>query len=434
MRSAKKTLVGAALIAASSIANLQTAMAEKSGLGLNKSLETITTPSNPEGGANCLFTGHVMGLDPRGDNFLSVRIRPNGPAGLANEVDRLFTNNQVCVAGVNGRWLNVKYERNGRMFSGWVYDRYIEKEGKRTETEVERVDEEGTKAEAQVRHREAQRQGDEEAAKNLIDAENAVALNKRIGDLDAQIKILTKIVREQSELKRDANVEVRVPVEETITALSNRIKQLKSEYDVKDEEFSRYLTSVKPNDRDFYLTARRASESYPKIPYYIPGTKEIGEFWIEPTVTDNGKLLFGFKFVDTEASIEKVRGKIDMSGPEIEEVQNALLKLHEWSEKAHHENVRSYEKRVICFPEKDCPPDGERIDGKSSTEIRFIVNEDGATAGRIQRNKGLFVEEYNASIDSALMLQAYLNHVIKAANKEYTSGRRTKKELDDMFK
>jgi hypothetical protein len=235
-------------------------------------------------------------------------------------------------------------------------------------------------------------------------------------------------------LKKDANVEVRVSVEETITALNNRIKQLKSEFDVKDEEFSRYLTSVRPNDRDFYLTARRASESYPKIPYYIPGTKEIGEFWIEPTVTDKGELSFGFKFVDTEASVEKVRGKIDMSRPEIEDVQKALLKLHEWSDKAHSENVRSYEKRVICFPEKECPPDGERIDGKSSTEIRFIVYEDGATAGRIQRNKGLFVEGYNVSIDSALMLQAYLNHVIKAANKEYTSGRRSKKELDDMFK
>ena len=267
-----------------------------------------------------------------------------------------------------------------------------------------------------------------------ISAQDANLINKRIGDLGAQIEILTKVVGEQSELKKQANVEMRVPVEETITALNSRIKQLKSEYDVKDEEFSRYLTSVRPNDRDFYLTARRASESYPKIPYYISGTKEIGEFWIEPTVTDKGELLFGFKFVDTEASVEKVRGNIDMSRPEIEEVQNALLKLHEWSEKAHHENVRSYEKRVVCFPEKDCPPDGERIDGKSSTEIRFIVNEDGATAGRIQRNKGLFVEGYNVSIDSALMLQAYLNHVIKAANKEYTSGRRTKKELDEMFK
>src|SRR5208283_1842699 len=64
-------------------------------------------------------------LDPHGDNFLSVRLRANGPAGPAGEVDQLFTNNRVCVVGSSGRWLNVRYERNGRMFSGWVYDRYI---------------------------------------------------------------------------------------------------------------------------------------------------------------------------------------------------------------------------------------------------------------------------------------------------------------------
>jgi uncharacterized protein YraI len=268
----------------------------------------------------------------------------------------------------------------------------------------------------------------------VIDPENAAAINKRIGDLSGQIATLTKVVGEQSEIQKNASVIVRGSVEQTIAALNKRIEELKNEFNEKDKTFSTYLTSVRPNDRDFYLTARRASESYPKIPYYIPGTKEIGEFWIEPTVTDKGELLFGFKFVDTEASVEKVRGKIDMSRPEIEGVQKALLKLHEWSDKAHSENVRSYEKRVICFPEKECPPDGERIEGKSSTEIRFIVYEDGSTAGRIQRNKGLFVEGYNVSIDSALMLQAYLNHVIKAANSEFISGRRTKKELDEIFK
>ena len=296
-------------------------------------------------------------------------------------------------------------------------------------SELERSDSPRPREQAEQQNRASQ-----ELPPNNVTAENAQAFNKRIGDLSGQIATLTKVVGEQSEIQKNASVAVRGSVERTITALNSRIEKLKSEYDEKDKTFSTYLTSIKPNDRDFYLTARRASESYPKIPYYIPGTTEIGEFWIEPTVTDKGELLFGFKFVDTEASVEKVRGKIDMSRTEIEGVQKALLKLHEWSDKAHSENVRSYEKRVICFPEKECPPDGERIDGKSSTEIRFIVYEDGATAGRIQRNKGLFVEGYNVSIDSALMLQAYLNHVIKAANKEFTSGRRSKKELDEMFK
>jgi hypothetical protein len=86
---------------------------------------TVTVPANPEGTSQCSFIGRVVGLDPHGDNFLSVRLRANGPAGAAGEVDQLFTNNRVCVVGSSGRWLNVRYERNGRMFSGWVYDRYI---------------------------------------------------------------------------------------------------------------------------------------------------------------------------------------------------------------------------------------------------------------------------------------------------------------------
>jgi hypothetical protein len=81
-----------------------------------------------EGTSDCLFTGYVVGLDPHGDNFLSVRRRPNGPSGGAFEVDQLFTSDEVCVSQASGRWLFVKYQRSGRMFSGWVFDRYIRQE------------------------------------------------------------------------------------------------------------------------------------------------------------------------------------------------------------------------------------------------------------------------------------------------------------------
>jgi len=86
---------------------------------------TVTLPDVPEVGGRCTDTGTVVGLNPRGDNFLSVRLRPNGPAGPGQEVDQLFTNDRVCIVGNQGRWLNVRYLRNGRAFSGWVFDRYI---------------------------------------------------------------------------------------------------------------------------------------------------------------------------------------------------------------------------------------------------------------------------------------------------------------------
>ena len=263
---------------------------------------------------------------------------------------------------------------------------------------------------------------------------NAKKLNKRIADLSAQISILSNVIAEQNALKKQSSPEIQITYQKSIDTLDSYITNLKVEYSSIDTAFSTYLTSVKPNDKDLYLSARKASEIYPKIPYYIPGTNETGEFWVEPIVNDQGEMRFHFKFVDLQSTIEKVRGDIDMSLSEIEDTQKALFKLHNWSEIAHEQKLRkNYEKRVTCFPIVECPPDGEKIDGKASTEIRFNVYEDGSTAGRIQRNKGKFAEGYNISIDSSMLLQAYLTHVIKEAKIEYQSGTKDKKELDNLF-
>ncbi len=273
------------------------------------------------------------------------------------------------------------------------------------------------------------------SVQNGITAENAAAMNKQIGDLAGQIKVLETVIQEQKQLQSSVSTEKKQTIEATLVSVNTRVTQLKKDYNEKDKKFSEYLTSIKPNDRDLYISARKASEIYPKIPYYIPGTNETGEFWVEPVVSDRGEMGFSFKFVDINASVEKVRGKIEMTLAEMEETKDALFKLHDWSETAHKEKIRkNFEKRVVCFPVAECPPDGERLDGKASTEVRFNIYEDGATAGRIQRNKGRFIEGYNVSIESALLLQAYLNHVITEAKLEFKSGTQDKKSLEQLFK
>jgi len=231
----------------------------------------------------------------------------------------------------------------------------------------------------------------------LITTENAAQANTHIADLKSQIAVLTEVLSEQVELQKTAADDQRPSIDKAIEAVNAQIERLQSEYSTLDRLFGIYLTSIKPNDRDLYLTARKASEIYPKIPYYIPGTNETGEFWVEPNVSDSGEMQFGFKFVDIDSSAEKVRETIVMSLPQIEDAQKALFKLHAWSEIAHQQKLRrNYEKRVTCFPVSECPPDGERVAGKASTEVRFNVYEDGSTAGRIQRN--------NASRDRVLTL------------------------------
>jgi len=87
-------------------------------------------------------SGIVIGLDPNGDNFLSVR---SGPGGQPyHEIDRLFSSNAVHVCGRKASWLAVVYSParktqdscdiaskgtprpyDGPCRSGWVHSRYI---------------------------------------------------------------------------------------------------------------------------------------------------------------------------------------------------------------------------------------------------------------------------------------------------------------------
>ena len=206
----------------------------------------------------------------------------------------------------------------------------------------------------------------------VITTQNAAQANTHIADLKSQIAVLTEVLSEQVELQKTAADDQRPSIDKAIEAVNAQVERLQSEYSTLDRLFGVYLTSIKPNDRDLYLTARKASEIYPKIPYFIPGTNETGEFWVEPNVSDSGEMQFGFKFVDTDSSAEKVRETIVMSLPQIEDAQEALFKLHAWSEIAHQQKLRrNYEKRVTCFPLSECPPDGERVAGKASTEVRF---------------------------------------------------------------
>ena len=92
----------------------------------------------------CLSVGEVTGLNPRGDNFLTVRAEPK--AG-AREKDRLGPGRWVWLCDEAGEWLGVVYGSDpedkpadcgvgtpsdrvrayaGPCRSGWVHSRYVE--------------------------------------------------------------------------------------------------------------------------------------------------------------------------------------------------------------------------------------------------------------------------------------------------------------------
>jgi len=269
-----------------------------------------------------------------------------------------------------------------------------------------------------------------------VDIGDAQKVNKRIGELQVEIAILTKVLTEQKdEQSTVTDADDKLTLEETIAAITSHIGLLEQEYDEKNARFETYLTSVKPDDKDLYLTARKASQVFPKVPYYIPGTKEQGVFWLEPTVTKVGDLMFNFRLIDPAAENDTTRDLIEVNLEQLENVRTALVKLRKNSQIAHENKIRKiYDKRMTCFPVDQCPVEHQNGQkGKSSTEVLFLIYEDGSTAGRLQLNKGAFQDGVNFSIDSALLLQAYLAHVIKEAKLEFKSGTQTTKDLDQMF-
>jgi len=63
----------------------------------------------------------------------------------------------------------------------------------------------------------------------------------------------------------------------------------------------------------------------------------------------------------------------------------------------------------------------------------FQVYEDGSTSGRIQRNKGRFSEGYNMSVESSILLSAYLIYMRDVGSKEFNIGVMTDEEVKDLF-
>jgi len=197
------------------------------------------------------------------------------------------------------------------------------------------------------------------------------------------------------------------------------------------ESKSKYGVPIRPSNANLGVTAAKASEVFPRVPYYIPGTEEIGEMWIKPYVSDGGELLYNFNFVDETAEFGKIKDTIVLSADNIGTVSTALVKVNEWSDKALEKNMRRrFAKSAACFPEAMC---GKREAGNTSTEVVFMLYEDGSTSTKIQQNKGKFQSGYNVSVESGLLLSAYADYMMDIGSKEFMAATMTDEELDAEF-
>ena len=220
--------------------------------------------------------------------------------------------------------------------------------------------------------------------------------------------------------------------ERVLSVVGSEITRLQAEkLQLQELLSSRFSTPIRPQNANLTVSAFRAADTFPKIPFYVPGTAEIGEMLVIPRVTDNGFLVYQFDFLDPASTYDKVRDTIEVPHSEIQSFITGLHKIDEWTKVAQENNVnRRIEKTSSCIPEGMCE---EKKQGISSTEVVFQIYEDGSTAGRIQRNKGKFAVGYNMSVESSILLSAYLTYMKEAGSKEFNIGVMTDKEVEKLF-
>jgi len=223
-----------------------------------------------------------------------------------------------------------------------------------------------------------------------------------------------------------------VSKERVLSVVGEEIERLRNEKTLLQQQLSsRFSTPIRPTNANLTVSAFRAADTFPKIPFYVPGTNEIGEMLVIPRVSDEGYLNYQLDFLDPTSTYNKVRDSIDIAHEDIQLVIYGLHKVDEWTKVAQQNNVnRRIEKTASCIPEGLCD---EKKQGISSTEIVFQIYEDGSTAGRIQRNKGKFSVGYNLSVESSVLLSAYLIYMKDVGAKEFNIGVMSDQEVIDLF-
>lgn len=256
-------------------------------------------------------------------------------------------------------------------------------------------------------------------------AKDATQAQRYADEIQASIIMfmaISDVIKEQPLTTKDRVLSV---VDSEIVRLQQE-KQL-----LQDQLSSRFSTPIRPNNANLSVSAFRAADTFPKIPFYVPGTNEIGEMLIVPRVSDEGFLNYQFDFLDPTSTYDKVRDSIDVAHDDIGALINGLNKVDEWTKVAQDNNVnRRIEKTASCIPDGMCE---EKKQGVSSTEVVFQVYEDGSTAGRIQRNKGKFMVGYNMSVESSVLLSAYLIYMRDVGAQEFNIGVMTDDEVKGLF-
>lgn len=184
-------------------------------------------------------------------------------------------------------------------------------------------------------------------------------------ELDGQLLMFSTIAKTLGDQPQNTNTRANLIVSDEIKRLRAE-KKLLAAFLLK-----KFATPVWQKNKNLSVSAFRAADTFPKIPFYVPGTDEIGEMLIIPRVTDEGFLTYKFDFLDPTSSFDKVRDTIIVAHEHVETVIQGLQKIDQWTTIAQQKKInRRIEKSAACAPVGNCE---NKKQGISSKEIVFQI-------------------------------------------------------------
>ena len=208
------------------------------------------------------------------------------------------------------------------------------------------------------------------------------------------------------------------------------------------KEFGEKIAGIRPKSD---LDAADGNVNVTKIQYYVPGSEEIGEMWVNWHINDEKGPMMRLHFMDPTHQYESEAHKIDISLQPIESVCNTdinvdsdkntspsckivkdLLRADKWGKIAKAKDLkRRYSKRVSFIQ-------GEE-QSKKSLAINFQVYENGAMTAQVEEMNHGFPKQFNFTLANALELSRYVENTREKAHKKWMNKTRSKEDLDALF-
>ncbi len=247
-------------------------------------------------------------------------------------------------------------------------------------------------------------------------------LQKRLKIANDQLALLNEVLRVETAQGGSGDY-----YQDKVNAVKARIAVIE---DFKGQSVSNAGTASGSTTLPVSLSGQKVAGIYPLIPFYTPGSGQVGELEVAPRATGKG-VVYDFKFVQHISESNDSSNTISINSADIGQISHGIQKSHEWSAVAKKKGLRQlHQKAASCFPEDMCDDD----DSDTPTKVLFMLYEDGSTAAKIQQKTSSNLFGYNLSMDSALLLASYLDYMKAKGEAEYSVGTMTDADLNSVFK